>query len=211
MSSIVIPGNFNNIPQIGPANSAWGPQFNFTPPIDGDFTWTNQGSATITNQGNSLLLTQPAGTPNSLAIRKKATLTPPYTVDVAFIYPTLAVNFFNAGMIWRESGSGKIVSIGVGNDATIGTNIVQANWNSPTSFNAAVAQNSFTTNGIFFLRAEDDGANRIFSFSGDGENWIVYVTVARTSFITPDQIGFFADVHSTYTSLFNLLSWKESS
>jgi hypothetical protein len=62
-----------------------------------------------------------------------------------------------------------------------------------------------------FFRIADDGANRISSISTDGINFRVIHTVARTDFLTADQVGFFVNCQeTTWDAGMTLLSWKEA-
>jgi hypothetical protein len=187
----------------------------FTAPIDANYAWVNQGGASIaptTVQGASgLFLRIPVNATDSLRIRKKAAPATPYTVTVAFLPALINLNFQAAGLVFRESSSGKIVTFML--DAGTGImNLSSQKWTNATTFSASYSVQSKTLSaGLTWLRIADNGTNRILSYSSDGKNFIVYHTVGRTDFLTANEIGFYgAEKTNIYEAGMTLLSWVEA-
>ncbi|MCA7901942.1 hypothetical protein LGM39_21460 [Burkholderia cepacia] len=55
-------------------------------------------------------------------------------------------------------------------------------------------------------RIRDDGTNRYYDVSPDGVTWVNMYSFSRTTFLTPDQVGFFADPNGQAVGL-SLFSW----
>lgn len=67
-----------------------------------------------------------------------------------------------------------------------------AKMNSPTSYNSSpVVLNPTTRGPVWWTKIEDDNTDLAVSVSYDGVNWIELWSETRTTFLTPDQIGFF--------------------
>jgi hypothetical protein len=194
----------------GSAWVPWGPIFPFTPPVDGDFSWVNQGSATVSTTNGGIYLYDPtADASANLRCRVKSAPSTPYTVTAAILMDPIVVANHNGGLLFRESGTGELVLFGM-LQAT-GSLLQVDNWNSASAFNANVVNVSTRSSALVWLRIADNGTNRICSVSSDGQNWITVSTVARTTFLTADQIGFFvAARNATYPMGMTLLSWKEA-
>ena len=191
----------------GAAWVPWGPIFPMEKPISGDFAWLNQGTATYTDSGGSIYLYVPAVASSNMRALIKAAPAAPYTITAAINAQQYIQNYNNVGIVWRESGTGKLVSFTLGNPGYLLIN----KWNSATSFNA-----TYTSSGIMFsypiifLRIADDNTNRICSWSIDGQNFLVFHSVGRTDFITADEVGFYGEsANETYPVAIHLASWKE--
>jgi len=197
----------------GSAWVPWGPLFPMTPPVNGDFAWVNQGSATVDTTNGGIYLEAPTQSGASLRIRKKAAPSTPYTITAAFL-PTAQFrqvfgNNSTFGLMFRQSSDGKLQGFVLGVDNGMSVGIFQ--YNTATSFNAAVVGDHFLypTTPIF-LRLADDGSNRVYSVSGDGQHFTAIYSVGRTNFLTADEVGFFVtSMDTTRTAGVTLLSWKQ--
>lgn len=187
----------------------------FTTPVSGNYSWVNQGGASLdtTSIPGAIGLNGPAGAGNNLRIRIKSAPATPYTIDGYIIPVIYSVNAPSAGLIFRESSSGKLVSINV---AYSSNPILFTNkWTNPTTFSATAAQSTmnvlFTGSGGYYLRMVDDGTNRKTYLSVDGINWFLSFSETRTTFMTADQVGFFVDAGNASNPAFLwLMSWLES-
>lgn len=193
----------------------WGPIFPMTQPIDGDFAWVNQGGAAVDATYGGIYLTAPSGSTNH-RMRKKSAPATPYTITIACM-PWLQSNTgAQCGVYFRESGSGKLSGICI---IANGGYEVQK-WNSPSSFSANYttlamgggASASGRYGGVYWLQISDDGSNRIYRASIDGQHWLQIHSVGRTDFLTADEVAFSLDTEtgSTVTQAMLLLSWKQS-
>lgn len=197
----------------GAAYSQWGPFFNFTPVINADYTWVNQGGATVTDAGGGVILRAPTNAGNSARIRKKAVPGATYTITIGFI-PTLITSTgtgFNAGFAWRQSSDGKLSTIAL----VYASNrwfFTVSKWDDATTFNSnyVVFPDIMLQGPMIWLRAQDDGANRIASVSFDGQNFIQIHSIANNDFLTANEVGFYTDCNATIQDgIMNMLSWQQ--
>jgi len=185
-------------------------------PINADYSWVNQGPATISDDGDSGLLisfeTGGAAAP-ACNCRVKAAPARPYTITarVKILYESTNA----AGILWRESSSGRLATLGVG---FTGHQISSSNWTNPTSFSAHIVQktlaslnNGLMLGGDIWLRITEDNTNRITQWSFDGIKWRTLTTVGRTTTMTADQVGFFVESGSTTTMVsMRLWTWTQT-
>lgn len=187
----------------------WGPLFPLvTPPSSAGFAWINQGTASVAEAKGGIFLSEGTGqgTSVNLRVRKKAAPSAPYSITTAFLPTILAANFTVAGFCWRDSGGGKLISLGFYLTSTGLLGLGVTKWNSATSFNAApFASALLPAAPLVFFKAADDNTDLIASVSMDGQNWVEIWREARTTFLTPDEVGFF--VTAALPGGVNLLHW----
>ena len=173
-----------------------------------DFTWTNQGSASATQHGYGIGLRVPGHTGASLNILQRATPATPYSVITRLNLYLPFIGTLQTGMIWRESGSGKLQTLAF--EYNGGFKVTGSNYNSPTSFSASLFTNLTANFPFHYFRMADDGTNRSAAVSMNGDDWLVLWSATRTTFITPDQIGFYGDNNSASANpiLTTFLSWE---
>lgn len=180
------------------------------PPAAASWTWVNQGTATLADVTAGTALTMPTGSTDNLRGLVTAIPTAPYTV-IAALLPLRTGQAGNRLGLWlRESSSGKLVIV---NWSVAGALNVEA-FNSVTSFSSSyssVALAGANVPALLWIRIVDDNTNRKFSMSLDGQTWVQTLAQARTTFCTPDQIGFFANNNDgTYGAALTLVSWAVS-
>ena len=184
-----------------------------TPPPTTNWTWANQSGAVATEptayQSNQLSLAAGVGT--GLSIRYRSAPTPPYSITAAIHFGGRSyVNYLRAGLIFRESSSGKLAPLVIRGDART---ITAAKYNSPTSFTsdyASVSPGDFFGSRTTWLRLADNNTNRICSYSWDGLNFITLHTVGRTDFLTADEVGWHIQTEGGADMFANLFSWEET-
>lgn len=193
-------------PYIDVSGSKYGPAFALTvPPALGSWTWVNQNGAAANTTNGFLNLISPLTSGDNFNLLVVAAPSTPYTKTafLNFLY------FSFAGLVFRESGSGKIVVYGFA-DNSGATTMAAIKYTSPTAFSAIYSQvnlHVFNTPGIW-LRIADNGTSRISSYSLDGVNFFAFHTVARTDFLTADQVGIAINANNTsFASILNLMSW----
>lgn len=176
-------------------------------------TWVNQGTATFTTSAPVLYLEGPNGG-NGVNLRGLVRSLPatPFTVIAAVRLLAFGGNTNNTkgGLILRESGTGKLVSFGIGAAGAVTTDA----YASATSTSSIASQVSSMLNGaIEWLKIADNGTNRVLSFSHDGIQWMQFDSRTRSSNFTtaPDQIGIFIDPWNGYGNCgIQIISWKIS-
>jgi len=215
---IFLPTDGFNIQRSDGTNwSGWGPVFPLTDPTLQSLAWVNQGGASVDTSRGSLILTAPAASGLNQRIYKRSAPSTPYTLTVGFMLTWGIISGDpQAGLCFRESGSGKLHTWHIQNDGTVDYAISQKQ-NSPTSWSANYSTlTGFQRCGagrgpIIWLKIQDNGTNRICSYSADGVNWIDFHSVGRTDFITADEIGIFAgSAQTTYPTIMNVVSMKVS-
>lgn len=186
-----------------------------TPPVYGDYTWVNQsvGTATAAKGGIYMEATTDNGTAqNNMALVKTAPNTP-YSIVVGYIpyWPFDPFGVF--GLIWRNSGSGnyQIVRIGTSNG---GSNFVQTyleNFNSPNSEQGNAFFRDFPMIGRppVYVKIVDDGTNRKIYYGSNPFTFpLEYFSTARTTFVTPNQVGVFINNYNQAEAC-HFIHWKE--
>jgi hypothetical protein len=191
----------------------WGPVYPFTAPVDGDFSWINQGGASVSTTNGGIALSAPtdSGTPQ-VRVRKKTAPATPYTITMAMLpfWGTADNNFVAVG--FRESSSGKLHLFEV--DCVSGAlRLVVAKWTDASTF-SALYSGPTTANWLaarpLWLRIADNGTNRVCSLSGDGQNFDPFHTVGRTDYMTANEVLFAARCAGGTNVYSTLLSWKEA-
>lgn len=198
----------------------FGPIFPLTAPVDANYSWVNQLTAATTQTKDAVVMTSGnAAATNEHFCRVLTAPATPYTITAAFLAFLPAVDFFGFGLMFRDSVSGNIVFHKLDQNSSIYANgfIWSAEkWTSPTTFSA-----SYTLTGslvrasgigqLVWMRIGDDGVNRNWFVSGDGQNWTNIFQVSRTDFLTANQVGWF--IYSNNANYGNipvtLLSWKQ--
>jgi hypothetical protein len=177
-----VPGFFT-LPSGGGAESPW------TPPLASDFSWVNQGGSVVADDDDDgMYIDNEPETFYNWRCLVKSVPPAPYSVTVGMIVNSLPVNYVAAGLVLRESSSGKLITLGPFHDQVV--YIAGFRWSSPTAYSGSYLFSTMGRNfDKIFLRISDDETNRIFAFSNDGRNFIQVYSVSRTNFIDPDQIG----------------------
>lgn len=203
--------------------SAWdpyGPLTAWTEPVDGDYSWVNQGSSTVTTTNGGIYLYTPGASGNSLRLRVKSAPSTPYTITAGFV-PNMIMGTAAGpgfGLAFRQSSDGKLSTYrhyahgSSGNRQWIG---LSDKWSSATSYSAEYSswnQGAICGGvGPCFIRIEDDGTDRKMYWSGDGINFILVHSIGRTDYLTADQVGFFVDSAVTaFNAGVLICSWKEA-
>jgi hypothetical protein len=190
----------------------------FTPPDSGDFTWVNQGSAAVANSKGMMVLSPPgvASGENVRCLVKSAPGTPyEFTVAMLALSPayTTATAMAQYGICWRESGSGKLLLFGPGM-ASYPTTFNYTQMTNATTVSVNSVQVSMPAPAIVWIRFADDGTYRTVKISMDGFNFEpIAAAQGRTTFLTADQVGVFANSYKTGNVLPRIISflhWRQS-
>lgn len=166
----------------------------------GTWSWVNQNGATIANDARgSLVLGATRRTADNISAIMRSLPATPYTINLEFDLQVPARDYFVAGIMLRDSGSGRMVSAGLTFDQTSygGWALASAQYNSFSSFNASaiLTSNNNYVRGTLprFFRVTDNGTNFYFKASWDGLNFVDLkpAGTSRTSWLaTPNQVGF---------------------
>jgi hypothetical protein len=194
------------------ASAGWYPAF--TAPVDGDFSWVNQGGASVTAANDAIYLLGPAGAGENWRVRIKTAPSPPYVITAAFIPNIAAVASPSAGFAFRQSSDGKmhVFTFSHASSPVLQPQMFSMKLTSATVFSATYSQITWIPIGaVYWFRIEDNNTNRICSYSRDGYNWTVHHSVSRTDFLTADQVGFVVNSgHASHAAAMTLLSWEQT-
>jgi hypothetical protein len=169
------------------------------PDVSSGWTAINASTETFTSTDGYLRLDIPASATDSVRARvRTATVSPPYDFRVRMSMKIGEVNYAYAGLVLRESSSGKLYTLGPGNG--VAQHIEAVYWTNPTTVGGGRGSFVWTSGGDMWLRAVDDTTNRIIYTSHDGKNWDIHLpATARTTDLTADQVGVFADSRNSIT------------
>lgn len=165
-----------------------------TPPVLASLTWGNQAFATaVANAGGAIYMREL--NTNSIPILYKVAPATPWTLKIGVVpgassHGTLGNQ---AGLVCRESGSGKLIGFFGGNGAAAGAlGLELQKWNSFTSYSASyVGPQSIWPSPVLWLSLTDDGINLTWGIAIDGQNFKTFWSAARNNWFTtaPDQVG----------------------
>lgn len=186
---------------------AFGPVHKLTDPNLQTWSWVAAGSATATTVGQTIFLKDVGHTAGrGLRFRQMTAPATPYTVTACLLGHNLwtkaALRF---GIGFRQSSDGKLHVL------SCEQGLVNSDkYTTETAFSA-----TYESRGAVeyprWIRMTDDGTNRVFSTSGDSNNWISWASIGRTDFLTADRIGFWADAENAATPNYDcgvtLMSW----
>lgn len=194
---------------LATASNTWTPFYGtkkvILPPTS-SWSWVNQGSATVDYTYGYGYLHAPANSGDSLRCQVRSA-TAPYTVTALVKCIGNFSNYMSAGLCVRDSAGGGIVSFGL---------LYNGGWQLGSYYHAS-ATGGGSTRGSFlafsnyneiWLRISDDNVNRVLSYSIDGNNWLQYSSSARTTDITANQYGFYANSNNSVICETMLLSWN---
>lgn len=166
-----------------------------TVPPDISDGWTNDGATfdiKIDSLGGGLYLEKDENASNDAALLTRApAFSTPYRVTVQFNSNMLTIgSSWAMGLAFYEAATGKFQTISI-----VRETLVVDRW---TDFQNPLSTQVFTawhSGDPIHFRIEDDGTNLDFSYSGDGENFILALTMLRTTHFTtaPDEIALFID------------------
>lgn len=162
------------------------------PPVLSNFSWLNQASSTITQDINTLALISPASN-GSEAVSGMYMAAPatPYKITARIDVLIPSANYVCAGLFFRNSSAGTISGLCAAYNST--PCLQGYKWNSPTSYSG---NTYFNVPWYFYpkwYQISDDGTNRKYSVSQDGQTFIDLYSVGRTDFLTADTVGFFVN------------------
>jgi hypothetical protein len=181
------------------------------PPLSSTLTWVNQGGATVTDQSSptAIYLLVPASASNNNRMLVKSVPATPWTFTAGFLVDGYGSNFFGAGLILRESSTGKLITFQIGNGG-----IFVQYWTNNTTVSSSVLSAMPWPNPncpILFFQITDDGTNLTFaigtnlnaSFSN------ALVVVGRTAFLASgaNQAGIYCDSDNSKPVALTVLHW----
>lgn len=185
----------------------------FVTPTLTDFTQVNGTGATFTQRAYGISIAKDRTASNSIALLSVAAPATPYTVTTAWQLLTRRNQFMGIGVGVRNSSDAKIQILKHLISVSTAPSCSVENYTNPTTFSAAaIAATGFEfITATIWLRVSDDGTNRTWHISPNGDDWIQFGSVLRTSHVTPDEICVGIDANSSSAGLgllATLLSWE---
>ncbi len=179
-------------------------------PDNTGYSWDNQSNVTLTTTKDMLTLGTTGTGAAGINARHKTAPSAPYIITAAFLVNPFPDSDMYAGIIWRDSGTGKITSLLARYNSTATIRANHWKWTDSSTFSAAYQNDDGLCwcGGLLFMRMEDDNTNRKVYWSADGVNFELYHTVGRTDFHTPNQVGFAIANVGTRGSI-SLIHWKQ--
>lgn len=198
----------------GSAWITWGPIFPMTKPVDGDFSWVNQGGASVSTTNGGIHLNAPASASQNMRIRAKTAPSTPYSITAWFAPKLVNTNYTFFSFGFRDSSTGRMHHMRFGYNSAVSSimDFAVVRSSGATADVSADVDIPWSHESLFCWRIADDGTNITFSYSTDGVNFIDRYSVGRTTYTaTPDQVFFAADTRTaSYPAGVTLLSWKEA-
>jgi hypothetical protein len=161
------------------------------------FAWVNQGgSATVdTTYGYAYIMADNGGNSANMRILKQSLGGLPRTITTLVQSAMLGGNnLTEAGLVLRESSTGKLVTFAIGATGTLHTYSRPNPTTSPTDIHHF--DNNYEMKASVYLRLVVTSTTRTCYFSMDGQHWIqpwAADTLAANFTTAPDEVGFEAD------------------
>ena len=199
----------------GNGYSHWGPIYPLVaPPNAAAWTWVNQGTASVSDSAGGVFLNGPAASSINWRCLVKSAPGTPYTITACFLAVIIGGSSESAGLVWRQSSDGKLVTFGFDKNSTSDQVIEVSKYTNPTTFSAHYSPFPIIWSSaaqLLWMRISDDGTNRKCFVSADGVNWIEVHSVGRTDFLTADQVGWAVNPRSSnFATAATLISWQEA-
>ncbi len=195
----------------GSAWVPWGPLFPMTAPVSGDFSWVNQGGASVDVTNGGIYLSIPASASQSVRARTQAAPVTSYVVTAAFIANSRNVaagGYQYCGIGFRDSVGGKMRTLQVEKNTT-DVRVTVTSYASPTTNDGNEYNEYFTMSHVVFFRIADDlSTTRTYSISFDGIHFLPIYTDTRTTYLTANEVFFFANETANKGHGMTLRSWK---
>ena len=184
-----------------------------TAPDNTQFTWVNQGSVTLDLTGPGILLTAPdQNSDDAVHLRTKPVIGATFTLTAlvhVHIYPN---SYSNVGIGLRDSGSGKLVYIGLAFAAGgVGFFLIQRP--SPTSANDTnidLRAPNYYHHQVWF-RITVDSTNATYYYSFNGRDFLTVYQEAKNNYLPAITDTWFGvdNYSSGQNAYMRLLSWNE--
>ena len=193
-----------------------------TPTLAGNFPTTRAGTGSVTDFAHGVRLAAPATSTNTnslvYALQSISAGASGWRATARLRRHFPLLQWAMTGIMVRNSGDSKSRTYALGNDAT--TNGFNRNTftNDTTWASVTGMLQSWYENNLW-MRIHDDLTNHKISVSLDGDAWMQIYSEARTTHVTPDQVGFFmlpnmgaspgpSTVLHGQTLNFDCLSWE---
>lgn len=187
-------------------------------PSRSGWSWVNQGTGTVTTTSPADVIVATANEASGYKMRVRSAPSTPYTVTAcirAAVLPTGGAAGGAYALLHRQSSDGKAHMITVRIDVSTGHCWAEVDyWSGDTTFSTTLVGPLYNalplSPYVSWLRVSDDGTNRKYFVSLDGRNFLQVYSVARTTTLTADQVGWGIRSSNSFAGIGTLLSWVEA-
>lgn len=173
-----------------------------------DFTWRNQGTASVTDDTDGSITinyVSNAGSHNWRILEQVAP-TAPWKITAGILAGPGFGSTTLHGMCVGDNTTGELITV----NWRIPIDVTVHKWNSVSSWNSNALTRNSGIHHRLYCQIEDDNTNLYFRMSADGINFATLYQEARTTFLTPDRVGFGVNPQtSTASGHMTLFSWVE--
>jgi hypothetical protein len=187
-----------------------------TPPVDANFSWTNQrGSSSTTGTGGSQLHFPASGSSatNAETLWNYSYPGGNFTVTLGFQTTGVTPFYNNGGLGITDGTKFECLAYGGGTvTSSISSGTISINYfTNSTTYSSSPLANVYTgvSPSVAWMKLQDNGTNRIWSFGFDGQTWPITLTEGRTANLTPTKIGFCSGPQSTQDYYATVFHWKQ--
>lgn len=176
-----------------PSGGGGGIYPSMTPPTNAAFTWNNPNSYSVTNTDKTgrEVITIPGGSLGVAWMQNTALPSYPYTIDLGMYM--FAQEDIQVASINLMDGSGAIRAYGLRIDSANAWSLVDQTWTNvttPSTENVIyVSDGMNASDHLVFVRITDDGSNRKFYWSVNGNDYIFLSSQTSGTGITPTHTG----------------------
>lgn len=179
-----------------------------TLPDAASLSWVNQGAAVLTVNGGALNLFAPANATSNLRLRTKVTPAATFKLRVGLARGHWNVNFAHAGIVVRDSGTGKLVTLGLSQGGGV---FVQEYSGPTTGFVATIFDPPLAGFVPDYLEIEETITDRIFRVGRLGFTMMTIFSHAVATYLTTNQAGFYVDSNNaTYDAFLDVFDFQLS-
>jgi len=198
----------------GSAFNQWGIMPELTPPVSANFTWQNQSTAaSVTTNGGEFIYSPGGQSGENVHFRYVSTPATPYTVTLGYnaIWSWQSGSFANLGIMIGDGT--KLLGWAQIWRATVAIEYDIFGWSNATTYgnyNPIIKGNNSIASPIQWLQLVDDGTNRTYNYSVDGNIWAKFYSETRTCFLIATRVGWYinnGNVGSGYNFGMSVLSW----
>lgn len=187
-----------------------------TAPVIGDFTTDASAitGASITSANAVIVCHSPGINSDACLVAYMAAPATPYSITAQIRCGGFYYNS-SGGLMFRLSSTGQFHMIGQQYNGTPSSAIVVNRYTNNTTYLGTDKTAGGSGSCVFdWLKIVDDGTNRSFYASTDGYNWLEVYSVARGTFITPDQVGFLFNGNTNtsgtdFGAYLSIVSWSQ--
>lgn len=196
----------------------YGPMNRFYPPPASGWSALNSGSAS-SDKGDRLLSVASDSTFNirgtARALTPGSEFTAEFYLDFTSVEATTNAMYSAAGIVLADSVSGKYLLFGIGDvsSGAAGSSVFVESMTSVTGTAAAiVSSRSFGLGSPpKWRRIREDGTTRYYEYSWNRQDWVVFYSEAKSTFITADTIGLAVlNVATSFTAMLRCRSMNIS-